>query len=263
MQNFKRHPLEGRPEHRCMLLMDEFPALGRIEDMPRDIATMAGYGLDFTLIVQGIDQLKDLYGPAAGTILSNCAFKWFCNVNDLESAKYVSDTLGKQTVRTVGRGESHNEGPGGAGQGESVNYGETGRPLLMPDEVLNLGRDVAIVVNPLDRPHYLRPVDYWNLPDAFDSLKEKYAFLYWKPPLAFDPNPYHRKAKDQPRPNGKMSREEALSILGLMEGATPEEIHASWKRLMQKVHPDIGGSNRLAQLLSEAKDVLTSGVNGA
>lgn len=264
MHTFKRHPLEGRPEHRCMLLMDEFPALGRIEDMPRDIATMAGYGLDFTLIVQGIDQLKDLYGPAAGTILSNCAFKWFCNVNDLESAKYLSDTLGKQTVRTIGRGESQNQGPGGrTGQGESVNYGETGRPLLMPDEVLNLGRDVAIVVNPLDRPHYLRPVDYWNLPAAFDSLKEKYAFLYWTPPLAFDPNPYHRKAKDAPRPNGKMTREEALSILGLMEGATPEEIHAAWKRLMQKVHPDIGGSNRLAQLLSEAKEVLTAGVNGA
>jgi len=257
MHTFKRHPLHGRPPHRCMMLMDEFPALGRIEDMPRDIATVAGYGIDFTLIVQGIDQLKDLYGPAAGTIMANCAFKWFCNVNDLESAKYLSDALGKTTVRTKGVGQSHNEGPGGAGHGESVNYGETGRPLLMPDEIMNLGRDTAIVLNPLDHPHYLRPVDYWSLPDAFAYLKEKYPHLYWQPPLAYDDNPYYRKAKEPPKSNGKMSREEALSILGLMDGATPEEIHAAWKRLMQKVHPDIGGSNRLAQLLSEAKDVLT------
>lgn len=258
MHTFKRYPLHGRSPHRCMMLMDEFPALGRIEDMPRDIATVAGYGIDFTLIVQGIDQLKDLYGPAAGTLLSNCAFKWFCNVNDLESAKYLSDALGKTTVRTKGVGQSHNEGPGGAGQSESVNYGETGRPLLMPDEIMNLGRDVAIVLNPIDHPHYLRPVDYWGLPDAFAHLKENYPHLYWQPPLAYDENPYYRKKPPQQPQNGKMSREDALAILGLTEGATPEEIHAAWKRLMQKVHPDIGGSNRLAQMLSEAKDVLTN-----
>lgn len=196
MHTFKRYPLEGRPAHRCMILMDEFPALGRIEDMPRDIATMSGYGIDFTLIVQGLDQLKDLYGSAAGTLLSNCAYKWFCNVSDLESAKYLSDTLGKQTVRTVGRGESENEGPGGAGKGESVNYGETGRSLLMPDEVLALGRDVAILINPEDRAHYLRPVDYWRLPDAFAHLAEHHPKLYWEPPLAFDSNPYVRVPKE-------------------------------------------------------------------
>lgn len=193
MHTFKRFPLEERPPHRCMILMDEFPALGRIEDMPRDIATMSGYGIDFTLIVQGLDQLKDLYGAAAGTILSNCAYKWFCNVNDLESARYLSDTLGKATVRTIGQTEGENEGPGGAGKSEGIAYGETGRPLLMPDEVLALGRDVAILVNPDDRPHYLRPVDYWQLPDAFENVAAQYPQMYWKPPLVFDDNPYHRK----------------------------------------------------------------------
>jgi len=249
-----------------MILMDEFPALGRIEDMPRDIATMSGYGIDFTLIVQGLDQLKDIYGAAAGTILSNCAYKWFCNVNDLESAKYLSDTLGKQTVRTVGRGENQNEGPGGAGKGESVNYGETGRPLLMPDEVLSLGRDVAIVLNPEGRPHYVRPVDYWQIPEAFASLAATYPKLYWEPPLAWDDNPYFARAgqgggkrEQAAPPSGRMSRAEALAILGLAEGASAAEVRAAWKKLMQKLHPDTGGSNRLAQMLSEAKDVLTEG----
>jgi type IV secretory pathway TraG/TraD family ATPase VirD4 len=272
MHTFKRHPLEGRPAHRCMILMDEFPALGRIEDMPRDIATMSGYGIDFTLIVQGLDQLKDIYGAAAGTILSNCAYKWFCNVNDLESAKYLSDTLGKQTVRTIGRGENQNEGPGGAGKGESVNYGETGRPLLMPDEVLSLGRDVAIVLNPEGRPHYLRPVDYWQIPEAFASLAATYPMLYWQPPLAYDDNPYfvrrgneegegrqdgQRKADPPKTASGPMSRRRALSILDLTEGATPAEIIAAHRRLIKKLHPDTGGSNGVAQLLNEARDVLT------
>lgn len=252
------------PSHRSLVLIDEFPALGKIEDMPRNLATMSGYGLDYALIVQGIDQLKDLYGQGAGTILSNCAYKWFCNVNDLESAKYLSETLGKKTVQTVGRSEN----PGGGG----VSYGETGRALLTPDEILNLGRDVGIVTHPDGDPHYVRPIDYWNLQAAFSQLQGSYPETYWDPPIAYDPNPYYRrkdpgsdggqkqeKRQADPPRGGAMSRSEALSILGLDEGAGEVDIRAAYKRLMQKVHPDVGGSNRLAQLLGEAKDALLKG----
>lgn len=195
MHTFKRVPVEDRPAHRCMFLIDEFPALGRLPDLPRDIATMSGYGVDFTLIIQGLDQLKDHYGDAQGTILSNCAYKWFCNVNDLDSARYLSETLGKATVQTIGHStsESHKAGDQGGSAGESMQYGETGRALLMPDEVLNLGRETAILLNPEGPPHYLRPVDYWNLPSAFASLKSAYPHLYWDPPLSPDPNPYYKK----------------------------------------------------------------------
>lgn len=267
---YRRVPQQNRGRHRCLVLIDEFPALGKIEDMPRDLATLAGYGLDFALVVQGIDQLRDLYGKAAGTILSNCAYKWFCNINDLESAKYLSEVLGKKTVRTVGRSEREGE------DGESVSYGETGRPLLTPDEILNLGREVAIVTHPGGDPHYLRPIDYWNLQAAFGQLRERYPGTYWDPPLVYDPNPYYSRQKQEQRQDGgqqeqrqekeaarpragRMSRAEALAVLGLSEGATEADIRAAYKRLMQKVHPDAGGSNRLAQLLSEAKDALLKG----
>lgn len=252
------------PSHRCLVLIDEFPALGKIEDMPRDLATLSGYGLDYALIVQGIDQLKDIYGQGAGTILSNCAYKWFCNVNDLESAKYLSETLGKKTVQTVGRTEND--------QGKGFSFGETGRPLLTPDEILNLGREAAIVTHPGGNPYYLRPIDYWNLQAAFSQLQGNYPETYWDPPIAYDPNPYYRredpggdggqkqeKRQADPPRGGGMSRSEALSILGLDEGAGEADIRAAYKRLMQKVHPDVGGSNRLAQLLGEAKDALLKG----
>lgn len=267
---YRRAPQQNRGRHRCLVLIDEFPALGKIEDMPRDLATLAGYGLDFALVVQGIDQLRDLYGKAAGTILSNCAYKWFCNINDLESAKYLSEVLGKKTVRTVGRSEREGE------DGESVSYGETGRPLLTPDEILNLGREVAIVTHPGGDPHYLRPIDYWNLQAAFGQLRERYPRTYWDPPLAYDPNPYYsrqkqeqrqhggqqeqRQEKEAARPrDGRMSRAEALAVLGLSEGATEAEIRAAYKRLMQKVHPDAGGSDWLARNLNAARDTLLAG----
>jgi curved DNA-binding protein CbpA len=55
-----------------------------------------------------------------------------------------------------------------------------------------------------------------------------------------------------------MSREEAYEVLGLTSGATSDEILASYRRLMKKVHPDQGGTTYLAMRLNQAKDVLLS-----
>ena len=59
-----------------------------------------------------------------------------------------------------------------------------------------------------------------------------------------------------PRASGKMSRAEALSVLGLSEGATSDEILAAHRRLIKQAHPDKGGSSYLAAKINEAKDVL-------
>jgi DnaJ-domain-containing protein 1 len=55
----------------------------------------------------------------------------------------------------------------------------------------------------------------------------------------------------------KMSREKALSVLGVHEGATEREINDRYKELMRRVHPDQGGSSYLATELNEAKRVLS------
>jgi len=134
--------------------IDGLEAMGRQDDLPRDMPILAAYGVDLTLTVQSIDDVRNIYGDDHAAILNNCAYRWFSNVQDRATSKYLSDTLGTMT----------------------------------PDEVLNLGSDTAILLAPNSLPHYLRPVDYWDLPEAFSMFQKARPDLYW--PLKFDPNPY-------------------------------------------------------------------------
>lgn len=58
------------------------------------------------------------------------------------------------------------------------------------------------------------------------------------------------------RPTGDMTRDDAFAVLGLAEGASEQEIRAAHRRLIQRVHPDVGGSADLAARINRAKDVL-------
>src|SRR5216683_5271814 len=60
-------------------------------------------------------------------------------------------------------------------------------------------------------------------------------------------------------PRSDMTRDEALAVLGLAEGASADEIRAAHRRLIQRMHPDVGGSADLAARINRAKDVLLGG----
>ena len=70
-----------------------------------------------------------------------------------------------------------------------------------------------------------------------------------------------RTAKQPPPrgPRSDMTREEALAVLGLAEGASEEEIRAAHRRLIRRTHPDVGGTADLAARINRAKDVLVGG----
>ena len=55
-----------------------------------------------------------------------------------------------------------------------------------------------------------------------------------------------------------MSKKEAAEILGVDEAASAEDVKLAHKRLMQKIHPDRGGTDALAQQINTAKDILLS-----
>jgi type IV secretion system protein VirD4 len=196
MRTFLRKPPGAK--YRCLFLIDEFAALGKLDI---SIATMSGYGIDYALILQNLFQLKKVYQEEQNDIVSNCAYKWFCNINEPSTAEYLNKTLGKKTVRVKNKGENKGTSVGdkshSRSEGESISYSETGRDLMTVDEILNMGNSNAILLSPAPHPYYVIPVDYWKLQYAFETIRKDYPRLYW--PLYFDPNPY-RAANDQAMP---------------------------------------------------------------
>lgn len=61
--------------------------------------------------------------------------------------------------------------------------------------------------------------------------------------------------------SGAMTKEEAYKVLGLEAGAAAADVRKAHRRLMQRLHPDIGGTSFLAARINEAKDVLLSNHN--
>src|SRR6201999_673373 len=82
--------------HSMMLMLDEFPALGRLDFFESALAFMAGYGLKAFLIAQSLNQIEKAYGPNI-SILDNCHVRVAFATNDERTAKRVSDALGVAT----------------------------------------------------------------------------------------------------------------------------------------------------------------------
>ena len=126
----------GNYKHRMLLMLDEFPSLGKMDEVQKALAYMAGYGIKAYLIVQDLAQLQDKYGKNE-SITSNCHIQNAYAPNKHETAEYLSKMTGETTIIDEQISVSSNGGLL-SNKNYSKSYQHTKRNLLTPDECLRL-----------------------------------------------------------------------------------------------------------------------------
>ncbi|MCY1266165.1 Conjugal transfer protein TraG [compost metagenome] len=130
--------------HKLLLMLDEFPALGRLDFFESALAFMAGYGLRAFLISQSLNQIDKAYGQNH-SILDNCHVRVTFATNDERTAKRISETLGTATELRAQRNYAGHRLAPWLGH-LMVSRQETARPLLTPGEVMQLPTDESVVM---------------------------------------------------------------------------------------------------------------------
>lgn len=132
--NPKEETKGGR--HKLLMMLDEFPALGRLDFFETSLAFLAGYGVRAFLIAQSLNQIEKAYGDH-NAILDNCHVRIAFATNDERTAKRLSDALGTATEQRAMRNYAgHRLAPWLAHV--MVSRQETARALLTPGEVMQL-----------------------------------------------------------------------------------------------------------------------------
>lgn len=190
----------GRPvaryKHRLLMMLDEFPSLGKLEIMQESLAFVAGYGIKCYLICQDINQLKSRengYGTDE-SITSNCHVQNAFPPNRIETAEHLSKLTGQTTVvkeqiTTSGRRTSALLGQ------VSRTIQEVQRPLLTPDECLRMPGPVK--------------ADSGDITEAGDMVVyvAGYPAIYGKQPLYFKDKTFQARASIQaPKNSDKIRR---------------------------------------------------------
>ena len=144
-----------------LLLMDEFPTLGKMEQFQAGIAYFRGYKVRLFLIIQDTEQLKGIYEESGmNSFLSNSTYRITFAANNMETANLISQLLGNKTATAI----SYNKpkyldlNPGA----RSLNVSETQRALLLPQEVIQLPRDEQIILIESQPPIKSKKIFYFK-----------------------------------------------------------------------------------------------------
>lgn len=136
---------------RLLILLDEFPILGRMEKIAEAFAWVRSYGVRFLMVIQSKAQLRAAYGPdLARTMMENCGVEIVFGTDDLELSREISERLGFNTVSAVSRSRS-----GSLLSQKSTDSKTTSdqrRALMLPQEVRTLSPRKCIILSPGLRP---------------------------------------------------------------------------------------------------------------
>ena len=158
-------------KYQCLLLPDEFTAMGKIQVLSKGISYIAGYGLRMLPIIQSPAQVVDVYGKeAAQTFTTNHALQIIFppKASETQTAEDISKWLGYQTVKGVS--ESKTKGIFSK-KTPSESTSDQRRALLLPQEITSLGKEAELVIVEDCPPIRAKKIRYYKDPVFVDRLK--------------------------------------------------------------------------------------------
>lgn len=175
-ENTKELP-EKNPElkYQCLILLDEFTSIGRVDIIQKSIAYTAGFNIRYVFILQNKGQMEDdkLYGrEGTETFIKNCAVEIVYPPRDVDDAvKEISERIGVRDEKIKRRSSSSNRGT--AGGSDSISHDIIERAVLLPDEIVSLSKIKndsgtlmirEIILSELSRPFIANKIVFFEDP---------------------------------------------------------------------------------------------------
>lgn len=179
----------GRLPIPVRVIQDEWANVAQPDSYPKVLATCRSYNIGLNIIVQNIASIKALYKDEWEGIIGNCDTILYLGGNEQGTHEYLSKMLGKETLDTRTRGQTK-----GRNGSSSVNYQQTGRELMMVDEVRMLDNSEALLFIRGERPIKDKKYDVLKHPNikwtedggAEPYVHERRELYYQLPDLPYD-----------------------------------------------------------------------------
>lgn len=136
-------------------MLDEFANIGTMPDFEKKLATMRGYNISCSIILQNIAQIKSKYKDDWEGLISNCDSLLFIGSTEYSTLEYLSKMYGKQTITTKDRSMSD-----GKQKSFSGSYKNSSRELITPDELSSLPNDMCVLKVRGEHPFLDKKIDY-------------------------------------------------------------------------------------------------------
>lgn len=150
-------------------ILDEFANIGRVPDFDKKISTSRSRKIQFSVILQNLDQLEAVYEKSFETIIGNCDTHLFLGSNSQKTVEYFSKALGSKTISRQSVGISKDRAYVRTGENYSDNIME--RALLTPDELRRFDMDKCIIFEKGIRPIQANKYYYFKHPEAKQLAK--------------------------------------------------------------------------------------------
>ena len=215
LYDYSDHVIHAPLQRHVRFLMDEFANIALPNDYQKILSTSRSRNVSFVIVLQDKQQIEAIFEKYYRTIMANCEWQLFLGSLELETCKYFSELLGKETV--IGKTRSKNFGRQG---GSTVSEQLIERPLMTPNEVRGLKKAECVMITPfhgtvMDRKYNLKKHPFYHL---INDRRGDKPYLWGESPLSVGnvnllDTDYTGAVANLPKPSGVLMDEDELDAI--------------------------------------------------